>query len=82
VLYMLIEHCKHQDAMPVYRRFHERGRLAPEGLHYVSRWVDEKPERCFQLMETPDSTRYWMNILHFSLRRMIFTAAQRKEDRL
>ena len=28
--------------------------LSPEGLHYVSSWVDEKLERCFQLMETAD----------------------------
>jgi len=28
--------------------------MAPEGLTYVSSWVDEKLERCYQLMETPD----------------------------
>src|SRR5262249_318902 len=38
----------------IYRRFRECGRLAPEGLAYVSSWVDEKLERCFQLMETHD----------------------------
>jgi hypothetical protein len=38
----------------VYRRFSERGRLAPDGLEYVSSWVDEKLELCFQLMETAD----------------------------
>ena len=37
--------------MPVYRRFRDRGRLAPAGVRYVSSWVDEKLERCFQLME-------------------------------
>jgi hypothetical protein len=54
MLYMIIEHFKNQDAIPVYRRFRDRGRLAPEGLIYVSSWVDEKIERCFQLMETDD----------------------------
>ena len=49
---MIIEHFKNQDPVPVYRRFRDRGRLAPEGLQYVSSWVDEKLERCFQLMET------------------------------
>ena len=49
---MIIEHFKNQDPVPVYRRFQDRGRLAPEGLQYVSSWVDEKLERCFQLMET------------------------------
>jgi hypothetical protein len=50
--YMVVEHFK--DAPAVYRRFQERGRMAPEGLVYVSSWVDEKLERCFQVMETHD----------------------------
>jgi hypothetical protein len=54
MLYMIIEHFKNQDPVPVYRRFREVGRLAPEGLRYVSSWVDEKLERCFQIMETED----------------------------
>ena len=53
-LYMVVEHFKNGDAAPVYRRFREHGRLAPEGLTYVSSWVDERLERCFQLMETED----------------------------
>jgi Domain of unknown function (DUF3303) len=51
---MIVEHFKNQDPLPVYRRFRNHGRLAPEGLQYVSSWVDEKFERCFQLMETGD----------------------------
>jgi len=51
---MVVEHFKNQDPLPIYRRFRDRGRLAPEGLRYVSSWVDEKLERCFQLMETDD----------------------------
>lgn len=51
---MIIEHFKNQDPVPVYRRFRDRGRLAPKGLRYVSSWVDEKLERCFQLMEAED----------------------------
>jgi len=54
MLYMVVEHFKSQDALPVYRRFRERGRLAPQGLIYVSSWVDERFHRCFQLMETHD----------------------------
>jgi hypothetical protein len=50
--YMIVEHFK--DALAVYRRFRERGRMAPGGLVYVSSWVDESLERCFQLMETHD----------------------------
>ena len=51
---MIIEDFKNRDPVPVYRRFRERGRLAPEGVQYVSSWVDEKLERCFQLMEAPN----------------------------
>ncbi len=51
---MIIEHFKNQDPVPVYRRFRNRGRLAPEGLRYVSSWVNEKLDRCFQLMEPED----------------------------
>ena len=54
MLYMVVEHFKGQDALPVYRRFREQGRLAPEGLIYISSWVDEKFDRCFQLMKTDD----------------------------
>ena len=62
MLYMIVEHFKDKDAVAVYRRFRDRGRLAPEGLSYISSWVDEKMERCFQLMETGDRTllEQWM----------------------
>ena len=42
------------DPAPVYRRFRERGRLAPEGLRYVASWVTADLRRCFQVMETDD----------------------------
>jgi Protein of unknown function (DUF3303) len=54
MLYMVVEKFKDGDASPVYRRFRERGRLAPAGLSYISSWVDERFARCFQLMETDD----------------------------
>ena len=54
MLYMIVEHFKNGDPVPVYRRFRDRGRLAPEGLKYITSWVDEKLERCFQVMESPD----------------------------
>jgi hypothetical protein len=54
MLYMVVEHFKGGDAVPVYRRFRERGRMAPEGLGYVSSWVDDKLARCYQVMETND----------------------------
>lgn len=59
-LYMVIEHFKNAPA--VYRRFREHGRMLPEGLLYVSSWVGEGFERCYQLMETDDPKLldHWM----------------------
>jgi len=54
MVYIVVEHFKDGDAVPVYRRLRERGRMAPEGLGYVSSWVDEKLARCYQVMETED----------------------------
>jgi hypothetical protein len=51
---MVVEHFKDSNAVPVYRRFRERGRMAAAGLNYVSSWVDETFSRCYQLMETDD----------------------------
>jgi hypothetical protein len=41
MLFIIVERFKNGDPVPVYQRFRERGRLAPEGLYYVSSWVDE-----------------------------------------
>ena len=47
-LYMVVEHFKNRDAAAVYRRFRDRGRMAPEGVVYVSSWIDEKLECCYR----------------------------------
>ena len=52
--YMIIENFRGGDPVPVYRRFRDRGRLAPEGLRYVSSWVTQDLTRCYQVMECED----------------------------
>jgi len=54
MLYMIIEHFRNGDPLPVYRRFRDRGRLAPDGLRYVSSWVTHDLRRCYQVMECDD----------------------------
>ena len=63
MLYMVVERFKKGDAVPVYARFRQQGRLAPEGLNYVSSWIDEQLKICFQLMETDDRSLLdqWMS---------------------
>ena len=50
-LYMVIERFRGGDPVPVYRRFRDQGRLAPEGLQYVNSWVSAGFDCCYQLME-------------------------------
>jgi hypothetical protein len=73
MVYMVVEQFKNGDAVPAYRRFRERGRLAPEGLTYVTSWVDDKLQRCFQLMETDDRRlldewiAHWSDLVEFEV---------------
>jgi len=85
-LYMVIEHFKNKDAVGVYRRFRDRGRMAPAGLLYVSSWVDVKLERCYQLMETHDAKLVdewianWNDLVDFEVHRVI--TSQEAADRI
>jgi len=72
-LYMIVEHFKNHDPVPVYRRFRERGRMQPAGVEYVSSWIDDKLQRCYQLMQTDDRALLdqwmdnWRDIVDFEV---------------
>jgi hypothetical protein len=34
MLYMIVEHFKNDDPLPVYRRFRAQGRLAPDAIRF------------------------------------------------
>jgi hypothetical protein len=55
--FMVIEHFKDADPVPIYRRFRERGRMMPEGVTYVASWIEAGFQRCFQVMECDDLTK-------------------------
>jgi hypothetical protein len=52
--YLVIEHFRGRDPVPVYSRLRAQGRLMPEGLSYVSSWITEDLTRCYQVMEAVD----------------------------
>ena len=54
MLWMVVEHFRDGDAVPVYRRFRDKGRMAPEGLRYVASWVSDDLTTCWQVMEADD----------------------------
>jgi hypothetical protein len=80
MLYMVVETFKNGDPIPVYRRFRDRGRLAPDGLSYVSSWVDVNLQRCFQIMETDNRqlldtwVAAWSDIVDFEVFPVITSA--------
>jgi hypothetical protein len=63
MFYLIIERYRHGDPRPVYERFQQRGRLAPDGLTYVSSWVTHDLTTCYQVMETSEKglLSAWMN---------------------
>jgi len=62
VLFMIVENFR-GDPVPVYRRFRDQGRLAPEGLRYINSWVSRDLLRCYQVMECDDPAllQQWMD---------------------
>jgi hypothetical protein len=56
MLYMVVETFRPGQVRALYLRFEERGRLMPDGLHYVNSWIDEGIQRCWQVMECEDPT--------------------------
>lgn len=89
-MYMVIERFKNGDAVPVYRRFRDRGRMASDGLRYVSSWVDQAFTTCYQVMEAADPAlldqwiAQWRDIVDFEVHRAMTSkeAAQKMAPRL
>lgn len=73
VQFMVIERYRNRDPVPVYRRFRERGRLAPEGLAYVNSWVTDDLATCYQIMECDDRSlldawmAQWQDLVDFEV---------------
>jgi hypothetical protein len=73
MLYMLIERFKKGAAEEIYRRLREKGRMMPEGLEYISSWVDLDFKICWQLMQTEDFALFtqwiddWRDLMDFEI---------------
>ncbi len=69
--YMVIEQFK--DAPAIYQRLRDRGRLMPEGLHYVDSWISQDLTQCFQLMEAESRELFdewianWSDLMDFEV---------------
>jgi hypothetical protein len=71
MLFMVIERFK--DAPAIYRRLREKGRMMPEGLEYVSSWIDVDLKTCWQLMRAEDESLFqswidnWKDLADFEI---------------
>jgi hypothetical protein len=73
MLFMIIERFKDGDAIPVYRRFRDHGRMAPADVQYINSWVTSDLTICYQVMEAPDRARLdqwlqrWQDLVDFDV---------------
>lgn len=73
MLFMVIERFRNRDARAVYRRLRDAGRGAPDGLTYVTSWVEANFDRCFQIMECDDARllqrwiAFWSDLVEFEI---------------
>lgn len=80
MLFMIVEHFADGDPQPVYRRFTERGRLAPPGLEYLTSWVTSDLTRCYQVMECSDRRLLdewmtnWADLVRFEVHEVVTSA--------
>jgi hypothetical protein len=71
--YMVIETFLPDCKALVYDRFRQKGRMLPNGLHYIDSWLERDGDRCFQLMETDEPklfetwTAAWSDLVSFEI---------------
>ena len=71
--YMVLETFRPGCKARVYERFHEKGRMLPDGLYYIDSWLEKDGDRCFQLMETESPalfgqwTAAWSDLVSFEI---------------
>ena len=84
---MILERFRGGDPRPVYERFDARGRMAPDGLHYVDSWITEDLTVCYQVMECEDRSLLdlwmskWDDLVDFEVLRVMTSAAARDAAR-
>ncbi|MGH7486431.1 MAG: DUF3303 domain-containing protein [bacterium] len=73
MLVMVIERFKKDAIDKVGERYRAKGRMMPDGVAYVSSWLDDEGTICYQLMEAPAPaalkpwTDAWDDLMDFEL---------------
>lgn len=70
---MVVEKFKAGCIEANYERYNTKGRMFPEGLHYLNSWVNKELNVCYQLMESNDIELFyewfqkWNDFVDFEL---------------
>jgi hypothetical protein len=70
---MIIERFSQEKIDAVGERFRTKGRMLPEGVTYLTSWMEETGERCFQIMEACHSDQLgvwiacWDDLVEFEV---------------
>jgi Protein of unknown function (DUF3303) len=73
MLFMVVERFNSGAVEEIYARFREKGRMMPEGLEYVSSWIDHDFKICYQLMRTAEESLFqlwianWSDLMEFEI---------------
>jgi len=84
MLYMIIEIFHPHKVKELYKRFEEKGRHLPEGVHYINSWINEEVTTCYQVMESDTEEKingwiqHWNDLADFEIIPVI-TSARAKE---
>lgn len=83
--YMIIETFKHGKVKEIYQRLEQKGRMQPKGLMYINSWIDEKMEKCYQVMETDSISNIqqwisnWDDLMEFEIIPVITSEVAKKK---
>lgn len=75
--YLIIEYFKKDKIKTLYQRLDEKGRMLPDGVIYINSWIDEKVEKCYQIMESKNLELLeewisnWKDLADFEIIRVI-----------
>jgi len=81
---MVIERFHPGKVKELYKRFDEKGRMMPKGVHYLNSWINEDVSICYQVMESESEEdlqewiSHWNDLADFEVIPVI-TSAQAKE---
>ena len=84
MLYMIIEKFHPGKVKQLYKRFEEKGRQLPAGVHYINSWIDKDIKTCYQVMESDTEEKihewiqFWIDLSDFQII-PVLTSAQAKE---